>query len=632
MVARDQMVGPWQIPVADVAVTTTAYDAYTGEAMAMGERTPLALLDAPASGRMAIAEAVLNIAAAPIAKLSDIKLSANWMAAAGYGSEDQALFDTVKTVGMELCPALGITIPVGKDSMSMRTVWQDDGEDKSVTAPMSLIISAFAPVTDVRKVLTPQIKLDKGNSHLVFVDMAQGKSRMGGSCLAQAWAELGSDAPDIVSVDQFKAAFDALQECVQKELLLAYHDRSDGGLLITLLEMAFAGHCGFDINLSRLNGDNLSVLFNEELGAVIQVNNEHWSQVQAVFDKHGVASMLHVLGEPLAGSDIIVRRNDEMVIQESRSGLQQRWSETSYRIQAMRDNPECARQEFEKIIDEDDLGIQPKILFDAAEDTAAPFVARGVRPYIAILREQGVNGQMEMAAAFDRAGFTAIDVHMSDILAGRVRLDDFKGLAACGGFSYGDVLGAGEGWAKTILYNSLMRDAFAAFFAREDTFALGVCNGCQMMSQLKSIIPGAEHWPRFVRNVSEQFEARFSQVEVQASSSILLQGMEGSVIPVAVAHGEGRAEFVSPEHLVSVEEQIALRFVDSHHRIATSYPDNPNGSPQGITGLCSSDGRVTIMMPHPERVFRTVTHSWAPPEWGEDGPWMRIRNGRVWVN
>ncbi len=632
MVARDQMVGPWQVPVADVAVTTTAFDVYTGEAMAMGERTPLALLDAPASGRMAVAEAILNIAAAPIRDISDIKLSANWMAAAGYGTEDQALFDTVKTVGMEICPQLGIAIPVGKDSMSMRTVWEDKGDKKSVTAPMSLIISAFSPVTDVRKVLTPQINFEMGASKLVFIDLAQGNIRLGGSALAQTWSQLGNSSPDLTNIEQFKSVFNALQECIEQEFLLAYHDRSDGGLIVTLLEMAFAGHCGFAVDISTVQGDDISVLFNEELGAVMQVADIYWLDVQAIFAKHGLSGLLTVLGSPSESDHIIVKRNGKILMDDSRSRLQQLWSETSFRIQSLRDNPDCAEQEFSKILLEDDKGIQPKILFDTFEDIAAPFIATGVRPKVAILREQGVNGQNEMAAAFNRAGFSAFDVHMSDILSGRVKLSDFKGLAACGGFSYGDVLGAGEGWAKTILYNDTLRESFAAFFNRTDTFALGICNGCQMMSQLKSIIPGADHWPRFVRNTSEQFEARFAQVEIQQSASILLQGMEGSIISVAVAHGEGRAEFNSAEHLLQVKQKVSLRFVNSHHQMTTSYPDNPNGSPEGITGVCSADGRVTIMMPHPERVFRTVTHSWSPAEWGEDSPWMRLfRNARVWV-
>jgi phosphoribosylformylglycinamidine synthase len=632
MVARDQMVGPWQVPVADVAVTTSAFDTYAGEAMAMGERTPLALLDAPASGRMAVAESILNIMAAPIGDISNIKLSANWMAAAGYGAEDQALFDTVKAVGMDLCPELGIAIPVGKDSMSMRTAWSDNGQHKSVTAPMSLVITAFSPVTDVRKVLTPQINMSVKSSHLVYVDLAQGKARLGGSCLAQTYNELGNEAPNVDSVEQFKAVFNALQACVDQQLLLAYHDRSDGGLIVTLLEMAFAGHCGFDVDLSSLKGGDIALLFNEELGAVIQVDESQWAAVQAVFAKYNVDACLHVLGAPVVGVSITLRRDGAVLINDNRAKLQQVWSETSYRIQALRDNPVCAQQEFDKILDETNQGITPKITFNTNENIAAPFIATGVRPKVAILREQGVNGQNEMAAAFDRAGFTAIDVHMSDVLSGRVSLKAFKGLAACGGFSYGDVLGAGEGWAKTILYNAKVREEFAAYFARLDTFALGICNGCQMMSQLKDIIPGADHWPRFVKNTSEQFEARFAQVEVQESASILLQGMQGSVIPVAVAHGEGRVAFSSKEQLASAKQQVALRFVDSLHKPATLYPDNPNGSPEAITGLCSADGRVTIMMPHPERVFRTVTHSWAPEDWNEDGPWMRLfRNARVWV-
>lgn len=632
MVVRDQMVGPWQVPVADVAVTTSAYDVFSGEAMAMGERTPMALLDAPASGKMAVAEAILNIAAAPIKHISDIKLSANWMAAAGYGTEDQALFDTVKAVGMDLCPQLGIAIPVGKDSMSMRTVWQDKGENKAVTAPMSLIITAFAPVYDVRKTLTPQIKISDDVTQLHLIDLSLGHTRLGASCLAQTYSQLGDVAPTVESADLLKNVFAAIQECMQHDLLLAYHDRSDGGLIVTLLEMAFAGHCGLQVNISALAGSAIEALFNEELGAVIQITDANSQLVSAIFDKHGVAHTLKMLGSPVAGNAVVIKNNDELVYSGIRNVLQQLWSETSYRLQALRDNPVCAKQEFDKIVDESNQGITPKLTFNPNDNIAAPFIATGKRPNVAILREQGVNGQMEMAAAFDRAGFNAIDVHMSDILSGRVRLEDFKGLAACGGFSYGDVLGAGEGWAKTIMYNAQLREAFAAYFTRTDTFALGVCNGCQMMSQLKTLIPGADHWPRFVRNLSEQFEARFAQVEIQDSASILLSGMAGSVLPVAVAHGEGRAEFSSLAALSSIQPQIALRFVDSTHQVASLYPDNPNGSPEGLTGLCSADGRVTIMMPHPERVFRTVTHSWSPSTWGEDGPWLKMfRNARLWV-
>ena len=632
MVARDQMVGPWQVPVADVAVTTTAYDVCTGEAMAMGERTPLALLDAPASGRMAVSEAILNIAAAPVRRLSDIKLSANWMAAAGHGTEDQALFDTVKAVAMELCPELGIAIPVGKDSMSMHTTWQQDGERKAVTAPMSLIISAFAPVTDAGKVLTPQLRLDQGVSRLILVDLAAGKTRLGGSCLAQTFSQLGNEAPDLDDPAVLKAAFAALQYCIEKELLLAYHDRSDGGLVVTLLEMAFAGHCGLDIDISAIKAEPLAVLFNEEPGFVMQVADEHWQVVQGIFADHGLQHAMTELGCPQQAQTIrIIDGSRELIVAE-RASLQQTWSETSYRIQRLRDNSECADQEFAKIAG-DDPGIRPKLTFDSNEDIAAPYINSGARPKMAILREQGVNGQTEMAAAFDRAGFATVDVHMSDILAGRVDLADFRGLAACGGFSYGDVLGAGEGWAKTILYNVALRDAFAGFFERRDTFTLGVCNGCQMLSQLKSLIPGAENWPRFVKNRSEQFEARFSQLEILPSSSILLQGMAGSVLPVAVAHGEGRVEFSSEQQCQQAQQQLALRYVDGHHRPAQYYPDNPNGSADGMTGFCSTDGRATIMMPHPERVFRTLSNSWAPDDWDEDGPWLRMfRNARVWVS
>ena len=631
MVARDQMVGPWQVPVADVAVTTTAYDVYAGEAMAMGERTPLALLDAPASGRMAVAEAILNIAAAPIEKLADIKLSANWMAAAGYGVEDQALFDTVRAVGMELCPELGITIPVGKDSMSMRTAWCEDGEDKAVTAPLSLIISAFAPVSDVRKVLTPQLRLDQGDSRLLFVDLAGGKMRLGGSALAQTRSQLGDACPNLESAAVLANAFKALQECIDRQLITAYHDRSDGGLIVTLLEMAFAGRCGLDLDIAPLGGETLPALFNEELGFVIQVTDKNLQAVESVFEQCGAGGLL-ALGRPTVEQAVTVKRNDDILLASTRADLQSTWSETSYRIQRLRDNADCADQEF-AIIRADDPGINPKLTFDPRDNVAAPYLNTGKRPKIAVLREQGVNGQTEMAAAFDRAGFAAVDVHMSDILADPGRLSQFRGMAACGGFSYGDVLGAGEGWAKTVLYNNAVRDAFAAFFERPDTFTLGVCNGCQMLSQLKALIPGADHWPRFVRNLSEQFEARYSQMEVMPSPSILLDGMQGSVLPVAVAHGEGRVEFADAVHQQQGESLLALRYVDGHHQVTEQYPANPNGSAKGMTGFTSTDGRATIMMPHPERVFRSVTMSWAPDGWGEDSPWMRLfANARKWVD
>lgn len=636
-VARDQMVGPWQVPVADCAVTTAAYDTYAGEAMAMGERTPLALVDGPASGRMAVGEVITNMACAPIADITDIKLSANWMCAAGHPGEDEKLYDTVKAVGMELCPELGITIPVGKDSMSMRTVWQDGDEEKSVTAPMSLIISGFAPVTDTRKALTPQLRTDMGETDLILLDLGNGQNRLGLSALAQVYNEVGQDVPNVDNADQLAAFFAAIQELNNQGMLLAYHDRSDGGLFTTLVEMAFAGHVGIDVNLDMVAEDKsewLAGLFNEELGAVIQVKRSQTEEILVELNAAGLGEIASVIGAPNLDDSICLHFDEEEIYSASRVQLQRWWSETSYRVQAMRDNSECALQEFDRLLDKEDPGLQPKLTFDINEDVAASLIASGNRPRVAILREQGVNGQVEMAAAFDRAGFTAVDVHMSDILEDRISLADFKGLVACGGFSYGDVLGAGEGWAKSILFNTRAREEFSAFFKREDTFTLGVCNGCQMLSNLHELIPGAEQWPHFVRNMSEQFEARVATVEIQDSASIFLKGMEGSRIPVAIAHGEGRAEFESDDHLngVNTSGNVALRYVDNYGDITETYPLNPNGSPQGITGLTTPDGRVTIMMPHPERVFRAVQNSWAPDEWSEDGAWMRMfRNARVWV-
>ncbi|MDD0844769.1 phosphoribosylformylglycinamidine synthase [Pseudomonas sp. Gutcm_11s] len=638
LVNRDQMVGPWQVPVADCAVTATSFDVYTGEAMAMGERTPLALLDAPASGRMAVGETITNLAAASIEKISDIKLSANWMAAAGHPGEDARLYDTVKAVGMELCPALGITIPVGKDSMSMKTRWQDEGVDKSVTSPLSLVISGFAPVQDVRKSLTPQLRLDKGETDLILVDLGRGQNRMGGSILAQTYAQLGQSVPDVDDAEDLKAFFAVIQGLNADGHILSYHDRSDGGLLTTALEMAFAGHCGLNLFLDGLADDAselAAVLFNEELGAVIQVRQDATPEILAQFSAAGLGDCVAVIGQPINGSDVAISFNGEPVFGGQRRLLQRQWAETSYQIQRLRDNADCADQEFDLILDEDNPGLSTKLSFDVNQDIAAPYIKKGVRPQVAILREQGVNGQVEMAAAFDRAGFSAIDVHMSDILAGRISLEDFKGLVACGGFSYGDVLGAGEGWAKSVLFNSRARDGFQAFFERKDSFALGVCNGCQMMSNLHELIPGTEFWPHFVRNRSEQFEARVAMVQVQESASIFLQGMAGSRMPIAIAHGEGHAEFESEEALLEsdLSGTVALRFIDTHGKVTETYPANPNGSPRGITGLCSRDGRVTIMMPHPERVFRAVQNSWRPDEWQEDAGWMRMfRNARVWVD
>ena len=631
MVARDQMVGPWQVPVADLAVTCSGLMGYTGEAMAMGERTPLALIDGPASGRMAIGEALTNIAAAPIECIGDIKLSANWMAPAGHEGEDAKLYDTVRAVGMELCPALGIAIPVGKDSMSMKTVWQEQGEQRAVTAPLSLIVSAFAPVSDVRATLTPQLRTDLGDTDLILIDLGKGQNRLGGSALAQVYCQLGHHGPDLNDPEAFKRFFEVIQELREEEQLLAYHDRSDGGLFVTLCEMAFAGRCGVTIELDELNSRDLSLLFSEELGVVIQVMHTETDDVLKQLHDAGLGKHSHVIGYLNTEDRIEFLRNGEVVLDGARVEFQQAWSETTRALQALRDNPECAEEEFARIA-QIDPGIEPVLSFDPDEDVAAPMIATGVRPRMAILREQGVNGQLEMAAAFHRAGFDCVDVHMSDIMEGRASLGQFKGLVACGGFSYGDVLGAGEGWAKSVLFNPRARDQFQAFFTRPDTFALGVCNGCQMLSNLHELIPGAEHWPRFVRNRSEQFEARFVQVEVLESPSLLLEGMAGSRLPIAVAHGEGRAEFRDDAHLRGAEQVLTLRFVESDGGVATRYPANPNGSPEGITGLTTRDGRVSIMMPHPERVFRSVQNSWHPDGWDEDGPWLRLfRNARVWV-
>jgi len=621
LVARDQMVGPWQIPVADVAVTTSGFNHYTGEAMALGERTPLALLNAPASGRMAIGEALTNLAASKVRSLDEVCLSANWMAACGEAGEDADLFDTVKTVGMELCPALGLAIPVGKDSMSMKMVWKENNEEKIVSSPLSLIITAFSPVEDVRKTLTPQLKLAQPSS-LILIDLGFGENRMGGSVLAQTMQGMGKIAPDLDNVELFKAFFNTIQSLNEQDKLQAYHDRSDGGLWASLAEMAFAGHCGFDV---ELNGNALEVLFNEELGAVIQVGDEELTQVMASFKQAGLESCTQVIGKPTAEQRLIVRENGIEVINETRADLQQAWSETSYRMQALRDNPDCAKQEFEQIKNDNDAGLFAQLSFDLSKNE---LTNSAQKPKVAILREQGVNGHVEMAAAFDKAGFRAVDVHMSELISGKKDLSEFVGFAACGGFSYGDVLGAGEGWAKSILFNDTARKTFTDFFNRKDTFGLGVCNGCQMMSNLRSLIPGAEQWPHFVRNTSEQFEARVAMVEIQQSPSIFLKGMEGSQLPVAIAHGEGRAEYRDEDET----GLIALRYIDNEGNPTQNYPQNPNGSPQGITGLTTDDGRFTIMMPHPERCFRSVQNSWYPESWGEQGAWMAMfDNARKWV-
>ncbi|HEY9182537.1 MAG TPA: phosphoribosylformylglycinamidine synthase, partial [Gammaproteobacteria bacterium] len=628
LVARDQLVGPWQVPVSDCAVTAAAYDGYTGEAFAMGERTPVAIHAGPASARLAVAEAVLNIAAADVAALADIRLSANWMAAAGHGDDDYALYAMVRTVGEELCPALGIAVPVGKDSLSMRTVWTDGGKERAVTAPVSLIVSAFAPVQDIRRTLTPELEREPGGV-LVFIDLANGAQRLGGSSLAQTYGQYGGAPPDLDDPRRIVRWFAAQRALRAAGVVRAYHDRSDGGLLVTLAEMAFASHVGLDIALDGAVADPIAYLFNEELGAVIQVRDADLEAVRRVLAEHDVAHS--VVARVAAHDDIAVMKAGKEIHRAPRVELQRQWSELTYRMQALRDDPECAREAYETALDPNDPGLSAKLTFPLPTERRAG--ARAGRPKVAVLREQGVNGQREMAATLDRAGFESHDVHMSDLLSGRKRLDGYRGVVACGGFSYGDVLGAGEGWAKTILYHERVRPMFAEFFAREDVFALGVCNGCQMLAALRQLIPGTESWPKFLRNRSDQFEARLSLVEIVRSPSILLAGMEGSRLPIVTAHGEGRAEFASPSALADCDARLAaLRFVTNAGAIADRYPANPNGSPRGIAGLSNTDGRVTIMMPHPERVFRTTQLSWHPAEWGECSPWQRLfDNARSWV-
>ena len=646
--ARDPFVGPWQVPVADCAVAAMSFHGTLGEAFAMGERSPLALISPEASGRMAVGESLTNLAAAAVGDLGRVKLSANWMAAAGHGAEDAALFDTVRAVALELCPALGISIPVGKDSLSMRTAWEEGGRQNEVIAPLSLIASAFAPCEDVRRTLTPQLATDAGETDLVLVDLGRGRNRLGGSILAQVFGQCGNSAPDLDEPRLLADFFAAMQELNRDGLIIAYHDRSDGGLFATVCEMAFAARAGVTLNLDLLAYDEsahdvdgnerkpelmvgrdleriLGALFAEELGAVIQIR---------ATDRRRVLERLSALPAQVVGSvnardEVRLVRNARPIFAAPRAELERAWSEVSFRMQQLRDDPGCAREEFDRILDRSDPGLSAALSFDPAEDVAAPFVARA-RPKIAILREQGVNGQVEMAAAFDRAGFETHDVHMSDLVAGRVSLGGFKGFAAGGGFSYGDVLGAGAGWAKAILFNARTRDEFHAFFSRRDSFALGACNGCQMMSNLRELIPGAEHWPRFVKNRSEQFEARLVMVEVLPGPSLFFAGMSGSRMPVPTAHGEGRALFDSEE--ARAKAIVALRFVDHRGAPTETYPMNPNGSAEGITGVTTADGRFTILMPHPERAFRAVQQSWYPKAWGEDSPWMRMfRNARKWV-
>ncbi len=632
MIARDSLVGPWQVAVSDCAVTLAGYTTHAGEAMSIGERTPVALLSGPASGRLAVAEAITNLAAADVASLGAIKLSANWMAACGDAVEDAVLYDTVHAIGEELCPALGIAIPVGKDSLSMRSGWQQASVERSVWSPVSLIVTAFAPVADARRTLTPQLRTDRGPTELLLIDLGAGRNRLGASCLTQVYGALGEEPADLDDPQRLIGFFNAVREAANAQWVLSYHDRSDGGLWVTLVEMGFAGRVGLEIDLGE-TADPVASLFAEELGAVLQVKVADVPKVRSLLQRHGLDRLCRSIGTLRADGRLVIKAGEQALLDESLSELRAVWSETSFQMRLQRDDPTCAKEEFASII-EPDTGLYARLSFDVNEDVAAPYIHRGVRPPVAILREQGVNSQLEMAAAFARAGFAAEDVHMTDILSGRVTLSDFPVLVACGGFSYGDVLGAGEGWAKSILFNPRARDEFARYFQRSDTLTLGVCNGCQMLAALAELIPGTAHWPRFRRNRSEQFEARVSLVEVLASPSPLFAGMVGSVLPIVVSHGEGRAVFESPQALtdLSSHQGMALRYVDHQGRTALSYPSNPNGSPLGIAAVTSAEGRVTLTMPHPERAYRAAQNSWRPDEWQDDGGWMRLfRNARIAV-
>lgn len=634
IVIRDQMVGPWQVPVADVAITTYSFTGFQGQALAIGERAPIAIIHPAASARMAIGEAITNIAAGFIKTLSHLVLSANWMAAADTLGEGVGLYEAVQTIAKELCPALGICIPVGKDSLSMRTTWKDKGQRKTAISPLSLIITAMAPVIDVRNTLTPQLQIEVGKTKLLLIDLGGGANSLGGSCLAQTYNLLGQQPPDVDDPVLLRHFFEAIQLLNRKKLLLAYHDRSDGGLFVTICEMAFSGRTGVTIKLDSLGTHPIASVFTEELGAVIQVKEENVEEILTTLEKSSLKAYTHIIGELNDSDEIVVNFQKKTLYQETRTTLQRWWSETSYHLQAIRDNPDCAKQQFNYLLDKKNLGLTAIATFDIEEDIVLPYLNKGKLPRVAILREQGINGHREMAAAFYLAGFESVDVHMSDLLNGEVNLMDFEGLAACGGFSFGDVLGAGRGWAQSILMQSKIRDEFTSFFHNPNRFALGICNGCQLFSHLKSLIPGAQHWPTFKRNTSEQFEARLALVGIPKSPSIFFKDMAGSQLPIAVAHGEGRAVFQKGgEKFIENNKLIALRYVDYNGQPTEIYSANPNGSPAGITGLTIPDGRITILMPHPERVFRTVQLSWHPKEWNEMSPWMRMfRNARVWIN
>ncbi|MBA2654904.1 MAG: phosphoribosylformylglycinamidine synthase [Gammaproteobacteria bacterium] len=629
LVSRDQMVGPWQVPVADVGVTATGYNDYVGEALSMGERSPVALINARASARLAVGEAITNIIAADVKNLSDIKLSANWMAAANYEDEARKLYEAVHEVGMELCPALGICIPVGKDSLSMQMKWSDETREYNVAAPLSLVISAFSPVEDIRRTLTPQ--LVNVDSELCLIDLGCGKNRLGASALAQVVGQIGGEAPTIDDTHIIIHFFNTIKELREKNLLLAYHDRSDGGLLATLAEMMFASHLGISVELDNIGDDFIANLFNEELGAVIQYEIKNKNAVIAILEKNNLADCFHQLGSLNDDDKLNIYYNNQMMFSESRIQLHRLWSATSYQLRSLRDNPVCAEQEFDRLLDASDPGLNASLTFNIPSLA----IIKGVKPKVAIIREQGVNGHVEMAAAFDRAGFAAMDIHMTDILSGAIELHKFQGIVACGGFSYGDVLGAGKGWANSILFNERAREQFYKFFNLPNVFGLGVCNGCQMMSHLKELIPGAESWPTFAQNISEQFEARLSMVRINPSPSILFQGMENSVLPIVVSHGEGKVEFENPQdmHQLVNANLIPLQYVDNKGQVTEAYPSNPNGSAMGITALTNADGRFTIMMPHAERIFRNVQFSWRPSEWQtENSPWLQLFvNARNWL-
>ncbi len=634
LVARDQMVGPWQVPVADSAVTLHSFHGYKGEAMAVGERTPLAVVDSPAAARMAVCEAITNIASAPIASLSDVRLSANWMAAAGEKGQDAALYEAVKAVGMELCPELGVAIPVGKDSLSLKTDWTDNNQPRHMLAPVSLVITAFAPVTDARQAVTPQLDCTDEGSRLLLIDLGGGANRLGGSCLEQVHGAFSKQVPDLDNAQYLAGFFAAVQELIEAGQIMAYHDRSDGGLITTLCEMAFAGRCGLELSFEKPRPDDAddlrAFLFAEEAGAVVQIAESHMENAIACFSRHGLEDIIEDIGIPVQGHGLSIKVAGKPCLQSDLRELHQAWNETSFEIQKLRDHPGCAEEEFSRTLEWETAFLEPTVSFDPLRKRQTPAIHEDAKPAVAILREQGVNGQIEMAAAFNAAGFKAVDVHMSDLLEKRSSLSEFQGLVACGGFSYGDVLGAGRGWAASILFQNELRDQFAEFFEAQNRFALGVCNGCQMLSSLKDIIPGTDMWPNFVANRSGQFEARLSLVKVSDSPSLFFKGMTGSLLPVATAHGEGRAQF--PLQQIS-QAQVALQYVDASGRAVAEYPQNPNGSPLGVTGLCNDDGRVTIMMPHPERTLRTVNFSWAPADWPAVSPWQRMfTNARQWVD